>query len=227
MVCDHGAMTDLSTGPGDDHPEDPGISGVTGLRQAANAIDWKLPLMAVDVDGVVAPLDDELSDAWPDITPTRTDGFPMAFSRTMATRLAGVTASRIWLTTWEHNANRFLLSELGWDPLPTLRSAWQLASHPEHPEVPSPPPISGEDWWKLSVLVRLLRFAADDPYDDGLSLPPALIWMDDALDEHPAASSWAESCPFPTLLICPVGGPGLTEDEIALAARFADKHSSP
>lgn len=211
-------MTDLS-GMDAAHP------AVEGLRQAASSIDWTLPLMAVDVDGVVAPLDDELSDAWPDFTPTRTNGFPMAFSRTMATRLAAVTASRIWLTTWEHNANRFLLSELGWDPLPTLRSAWQPARYHDHPDVPSPPPGPGDDWWKLTVLVRFLRFAADDPYADGVSLPPALIWIDDALDEHPAASSWAESCPFPTLLICPVGGPGLTAEEIASAERFADEHS--
>ncbi len=81
MVCDHGAMTELSAGSGDGHPEDPAISGVKGLHEAANAIDWKLPLMAVDVDGVVAPLDDDLSDAWPDFTPTRTNGFPMAFSK--------------------------------------------------------------------------------------------------------------------------------------------------
>lgn len=215
------AGLDVSTGG----RMDPDTSNVTAIRQVAKAVDWRLPLMAVDVDGVVAPLDNELSDAWPDLMPTRTNGFPMAFSKVMGSRLATVAASRVWLTTWEHNANRFLLSELGWGPLPTLLSSWQLDAYPTHPDVPSPPETAGKNWWKLSVLVRLLRFAAEDPFADGLSLPPALLWMDDALDEHPAAFLWAESCPFPALLLCPAGGPGLTEDEIASAAGFAAEHA--
>lgn len=195
-----------------------------GLRRAASEVDWSRPLVAVDVDGVLAPFDDERSSAWSDFVPHQVAGFTMAFSTELSSRLAALDASRVWLTTWELEANRCLVDLLSWEPLPTLVSDWRTRSFPPHPQVPVPSPGPGLRWWKLNVLSRFLRFAADDPYGDGLCLPPALVWMDDELDDAPVAQRWAARLPFPTLLVSPSPNLGVSRFELEQVEAFVASH---
>lgn len=202
-----------------DHPH------LVAMRRAALELDWSRPLAALDVDGVLAPFSDDASDAWSDWSVHSVNGFTMAFSPSMMSRLAALDASRVWLTTWEEDANRDLVPLLGWRPLPVLLSDWRTRHFPSHPSLPSPVAGPGFRWWKLSVLARLLRFVADDPYEDGLSLPPALVWVDDELEDAPSARRWAEALPFPALVVSPSPNRGLSPRQVDRIEAFVASHT--
>lgn len=202
------------------------------LCEVAAAIDWRLPLLCLDIDGVLAPYDDAASPNWDDWQESTRAGFVMAFSTEMTRRLAQVPAARVWLTTWELEANKYLLDDLEWEPLPTLLSEFRNAAATYDDTettaydgaVPDLPPISGKRWWKLMTLQRLLRYVEADPDNLGVHLPPALVWVDDDLVDSPAARRWAEKLEIPTLVIAPKRQWGLTREQVAAIEAFSAEH---
>lgn len=182
--------------------------------------DGSRPWLVLDVDGVIAPFDDERSPAWDDWRPTETNGLPMAYSQKMAERLAAVPADRIWLTTWEADANRCICPELGWEPLPVLvavdpyeekrTAADEIGRAPKRPDT-----TSGLNWWKLHLLALQVASARRDG-----TLPPGIVWVDDDLADYPEAQSYLDRLEIPTLAIAPKLSVGLTSAEIDTITEF-------
>lgn len=154
------------------------------------------PYLFLDVDGVLSPFASD-SDAWDDFTDTPGAGFELPLSRSMAAALAGLDLESVWLTTWEHEANKVVAPALGWDPLEVIESGTLKSSR--------------RRWWKLAALDWWMAGHASRPF----------VWIDDDIrselapdpDRRLARYRWATSS-SPFLLICPDRDVGITRAHI-------------
>lgn len=169
--------------------------------------------LVLDVDGVVAPVDDRhgaqewrppADDDWGDWQVIAA-GLGAPISRRLGEALAQLPAKKIWLTSWGAMANREeLLSTLGWTtPLPVAAVD------------------DGPGWRKSAALARLIGKMPPD------RRPDRLVWIDDQLldfrDEvRDTLLGMLEdgSLPDAVLLIAPAATRGLTRADIDLIGRF-------
>jgi hypothetical protein len=146
-----------------------------------------LPVLAVDVDGVISLFGFEgpAEDA-----PCRfqlIDGMAHCISFDVGERLRRLLPhyELIWATGWEDRANGYLLHLLGLPPLPVLhfgRSARFGSAH-----------------WKL------------DPIGS-YAVGRRVAWIDDSLDE--SCHEWARNRAEPTLLVTTASDRGLQDDHV-------------
>ncbi len=162
-----------------------------------------VPLLLLDVDGVLNALPDECSDlevwtdwrsGWATTDDTR---WPITYSPTVVSHLRSWHQTGAlelqWLTTWGHAANGELRDLLG---LPELAVAgtYDESDRDGSPEGPgtahasvapaAPDPLTGR-WWKYDVVQRLLREHPDRE----------LIWVDDELHKASRFRTWAKRHP--------------------------------
>ena len=71
----------------------------------------------LDVDGVLCPYPCNSVD-WTDWTDVTRD---VRASRQMGGAIAALPLRKVWLTSWEEDANDVLCPFFGWDPLPVIR----------------------------------------------------------------------------------------------------------
>jgi len=147
-----------------------------------------LPILAVDVDGVISLFGTEQE---PDRAHTKfemVDGVPHLISLPTGDRLRrlGEHFELVWATGWEDKANFYLPAMLGLPELPhvTFDGAARF----------------GSAHWKLGPL---------DKYGKGR----AMAWIDDNFDE--SCYEWAEGRREPTLLVPTESHLGLEEAHVA------------
>jgi hypothetical protein len=153
------------------------------------------PILAVDVDGVVALFG---SDEPPDRARASyevIDGMVQCISLDAGPRLRrlGERYDLIWASGWEERANRYLLDLLDLPELPFLSFDGSARF--------------GTADWKLEPLER---FAAGR----------ALAWVDDSFDER--CYEWARAREEPTLLIPAEPQDGLTELHVEALFAWAE-----
>jgi Swiss Army Knife RNA repair-like protein len=167
----------------------------------------RLPLLMVDIDGVVS-----LFGAWERARWQRgegagerplegslhsIEGMPHFLSSTAAAHLLALSSvfELVWASGWEERANEHLPHLLGLPPeLPFLRFQ----------RITGSPPTQSNAHWKLDAI---------DAYAGGRPL----AWVDDALNS--ACHEWAAARAAPTLLVQTDPRQGLTARE---ATRLAD-----
>lgn len=153
------------------------------------------PILAIDVDGVVALFGFEVQ---PDRARTKVevvDGIAHCISLGAGPRLRRLSEhyDLVWASGWEERANMHLLDHLDLPELPFLsfgRSA-----------------RFGTADWKL---VPLERFAAGRP----------LAWIDDSFDE--SCYEWARGREEPTLLVPSESHVGLSDVHVEVLIAWAD-----
>jgi hypothetical protein len=154
-----------------------------------------LPVLAVDVDGVISLFGFEgpAEDA-----PCKfhlIEGMAHCISFDAGARLRRLLPyyELIWATGWEDRANEYLLHLLELPPLPVLhfgRSARFGSAH-----------------WKLDPI---------GSYAAGRRL----AWIDDSLDE--SCQEWARDRPEPTLLVPTMSGSGLEDSHVETLIDWAE-----
>jgi len=162
--------------------------------EPASALVSPLPLLLIDVDGVLNPY----------VRPGTTLGAQYATHR-IGEQVVRLTTSHgewlhrlaelyelVWATTWDADANALIGPIIGAPPnLPVISVTDRDA----------------KDWtWKLPAVER---FVADRP----------LAWLDD--DPGQGADEWAAARTIPTLLVKPDGYVGWTEAEYNALFDFA------
>lgn len=159
----------------------------------------RLPILAVDIDGVISLFGFEGS---PEQAPCRFqlfDGMAHCISLAAGDRLRRLLPSYelVWASGWGERANDHLPAMLGLPPLPYLsfgRDARFGSSH-----------------WKLGPIEA---YAGDRP----------LAWIDDSLE--PACYEWAERRAAPTLLVPTEPDHGLQDPHVeALLAWTRDGYT--
>jgi hypothetical protein len=171
----------------------------------AGAQERELPLLMVDIDGVISLFGgwrrgigvSETDGAQDTIAGSMhsIDGIPHFLSSAAAAHLLDLAAmfELVWASGWEERANEHLPHLLGLPPaLPFLRFERAVSRSNAH--------------WKLDAI-------------DGYAGDRALAWVDDALDD--ACREWASARTAPTLLVQTEPERGLTDREAALLARWA------
>ena len=152
------------------------------------------PTLFLDVDGVLSPVRGP-SEAWDDWEEMTYDGnYSLVLSRAMASRIARLPVTSVWLTTWRSMANSQIGAWLGWPALPVLE--------------PLDEPASAT--WKLDRLREHL---------DGRTVP--FVWIDDHLDAMDDDAKNALSGHH--LLISPDPAVGLTTRDLEVVERFLDE----
>jgi hypothetical protein len=148
----------------------------------------RLPLLLVDVDGVISLFGFDAGQPPPGQWQL-VDGVAHFLSTAVGGHLGRLAASfeLAWCTGWEEKANEYLPLALGLaGPLPHLSFTGAI------------PQVAGH--WKLETIDRYA--GADRP----------VAWVDDAHDEH--CRAWANGRPGPTLLITTDPAVGLTEEQV-------------
>ena len=145
-----------------------------------------LPVLAVDVDGVISLFGFEEP---PERAPCKfhlIDGMAHCISFAAGERLRRLTGAyeMVWATGWEERANEYLLHLLGLTQLPVIRFGGDARFGSAH--------------WKLGPL---------DEYGQGR----AMAWIDDNFDE--SCYRWARERDLPTLLVPTDPAKGLQEAE--------------
>jgi hypothetical protein len=166
----------------------------TKPRSSSGAVKAGLPLLLVDIDGVISLFAFE-ADARPEGSFHSIDGIPHFLSSTAATYLLALSSTfeLVWASGWEEKANEYLPHLLGLPALPYLsfeRSPGRANAH-----------------WKL------------DAIDAYAGIRP-MAWIDDAFND--ACHEWAHARPAPTLLVKTAPATGLTEVEHAELIAFSD-----
>ena len=156
----------------------------------------KLPLLFVDVDGVLSvfgfPRDAPAPGRFHSV-----DGMPHCLAHGCGERLNRLSSSYelVWATGWEERANEHLPHLLGLSaPYPTL-------SFDHRPEW-------GSAHWKLSALDR---HAGDRP----------AAWIDDNFND--ACRFWAKQRKAPTLLVPTQPEVGITDEHVEQLERWASQ----
>jgi hypothetical protein len=176
---------------------------MTTDRDVPAATHRPVPLLLLDVDGVLNALADEgvCRRVWPDWRSgwATADGarWPIRWSPQVVEALRGWQAEgRVelqWLTTWGHDANVELRQLLGLPRLPVAGTYDDTDREAGAPEVgagrshaavapAAPDPLSGR-WWKYDVVRRVLQ---EHP-------GRRVLWVDDELhDRGMPFRRWAE-----------------------------------
>jgi HAD domain in Swiss Army Knife RNA repair proteins len=156
----------------------------------------KLPILFVDVDGVISLFGFSASDP----PPGRfhwVDGVAHCIDETCGPRLCRLAEryELVWATGWEEKANEYLphLLQLDVAELPVVTFGGRA--------------VFGSAHWKVDAI---------DEYARGR---PA-AWVDDFLDEH--CERWAEGRDEPTLLVRTESHTGLTDGVMELLIEWAD-----
>lgn len=159
-------------------------------RQVAQnpCMDRELPLLLVDVDGVIS-LFGFASDERPPGRWVIVDGSPHLLSAEAARHLQALSAvfEPVWCTGWEERANEHLPHALGLGPWPHVEL--DRAGGPGH---------TTAGHWKLAAIDA--HAGPDRP----------LAWIDDAFND--ACERWATERPGPTLLVSTTPATGLTAE---------------
>jgi hypothetical protein len=157
------------------------------MSQPDNA-SLKLPLLFVDVDGVLSVFGFP-HDAPPPGRLLSVDGMPHCLGHGCGDRLVRLAQSfeLVWATGWEERANEHLPALLGLSgELPTLLFDEQ--------------PVWGTAHWKLGPIER---YAGDRP----------AAWIDDSFDD--SCFAWAERRSARTLLVQTEPHVGMTDEHVA------------
>lgn len=162
----------------------------------------------LDVDGVlnaVTRFPD--SDQWTDWCTKKCMGYNITYSPTVGQRLLALAqrpgVELIWLTTWEHNANRWIGPLFGWPTFPVLDR------HDIH-EGTSGLLVADQTWWKY-VEARALYEADEVPF----------VWVDDDLVWNwDGAVDWVKSLNDAALAISPGTSYGLTPTLVDEVEKF-------
>src|ERR1700735_72067 len=153
----------------------------------------KLPLLLVDIDGVISLF---AFEGGPPETGSfhSIDGIPHFLSAKAAEHLLALTGSfeLAWASGWEEKANEYLPHLLGLPKLPHLSFEGRVGRTNAH--------------WKLDSIEA---YAGDRPF----------AWIDDAFNE--ACHTWAGARAEPTLLVQTMPAEGLTQREAAILERWA------
>jgi hypothetical protein len=153
-----------------------------------------LPVLAVDIDGVVSLFG---AEERPDRAHTRlelVDGVPHLISLPVGDRLQRLSEhfELVWASGWEDKANFYLPPMLGLPELPHVTFGGGVAAGAAH--------------WKLGPLEE---YAADRP----------LAWIDDNFND--GCYEWAERRPAPTLLVPTESHLGLEEAHVGALEAWA------
>ena len=153
----------------------------------------KLPLLLVDIDGVISLFGFEGGPP-PAGSFHSIDGIPHFLSAKAAEHLLALTGSfeLAWASGWEEKANEYLPHLLGLPKLPHLSFEGRVGRTNAH--------------WKLDSIEE---YAGTRP----------MAWIDDAFNE--ACHEWAEARADPTLLVQTVPAEGLTEREAEILEQWA------
>ena len=155
----------------------------------------KLPLLLVDIDGVISLFAFE-GEPPPEGSFHSIDGIPHFLSAKAAENLLALTASfeLAWASGWEEKANEYLPHLLGLPKLPHLSFEGRVGRTNAH--------------WKLDSIEA---YASDR----------SLAWIDDAFNE--ACHEWAHARAEPTLLVQTMPAEGLTQRETEILERWAQE----
>lgn len=157
-----------------------------------------LPVIFLDVDGVVnaCPWDRAHPKSFDDWRSVRTGNFPILHSLQMGARLAALDAEIHWLTTWEHDANKYIAPLFGWEPHPVIE--WVAYDKAKT--------------WGKSVAAEKFVAEHQRPF----------IWIDDDLKDALASGEveWVKDCTVSHLLISPNPGMGITPKQLDAMERF-------
>ena len=168
---------------------------------STRTIIWvNLPILYIDVDGVLCPFDVPSHDEFGDwqIIP---GSFDVPWSPTLASLVGSLPVTKVWLTSWQHEANELLSPLFNWP---------ELAVREHRP---------GSLWWKLDALVQ--------HHDSGCPF----VWIDDELDRQinelghlfQASLDYLE---VPHLLISTKSGQGITRADMERIAQFCHENTA-
>lgn len=166
-------------------------------KEDQTALETPLPLLLVDIDGVISLFAFELGDQ-PEGSFHSIDGIPHFLSSGAAQHLLALTSifEMAWASGWEEKANEYLPHLLGLPRLPHLSF-----------ERPTQATRRTSAHWKLDAIDAYVR--GDRP----------LAWIDDAFNE--ACHEWAHTREGPTLLVQTTPASGLTWREAEILERWA------
>jgi hypothetical protein len=163
------------------------------------------PLLFLDVDGVVAPLDQtlDLEDLPAGFEAARIGPYPGFIPTHLKSSLPELSqrCEIIWTTTWEEEGPKSIA------PLFGLNSKAEYLSLLERRHK------DGLDW-KQAKHEAVKERVGDRPF----------IWIDDQIMGY--MSQWAKSIPNPSLLIKPKRNIGITDKDIRKINRFLDSLSA-
>jgi hypothetical protein len=160
-----------------------------------------LPVVLMDVDGVLNPVCDAPPEHWGDWRPGP-EGTGGLWSASMAdaVRDLAARAELRWLTTWWDKTDR--LAFLGLGPAPVANTREEYLDR-------AGGPLS---WWKLNVARRVLTEGRP------------VVWVDDDLAHDPRAVAWVRSVGTGRLLpVCPDTQVGLTPYDVGRIDRGLDR----
>ncbi len=171
-----------------------------------------LPILAVDVDGVISLFGFDTPPPAESVSWQLIDGTPHCISLAAGERLSRLARSfeLVWATGWQDRANDRLAQVIGVGPLPVVEFELPhgnpgTGSHPAGSA--SGGSVAGH--WKLEALGR---FAGERP----------IAWIDDSFDR--SCFDWAdrrEAAGLPTLLAPTEPGIGIEEVHVGALEAWA------
>ena len=159
-----------------------------------------LPILAIDVDGVISLFGFETTPPAGSARFELIDGIPHCISLAAGERLLRLSGvfEMVWATGWQERANDRLPQIIGIGPLPVIEI-----------DGPGVAPKSGPAHWKLEPLDRFVG-------------ERAVAWIDDSFDQ--SCFEWAEAREAggsPTLLVPTEPDLGLEEGHVAALEYWA------